>query len=297
MSLVRLRTFTEVYRQRSISGAARALNLTQPAVSQHIAGLEQAVGRALFKRSPQGVLPTLAADELALDIGDKLDAAESALSSARARSMDISGVIQLVGHADFVAEKLIFQLTPLLEAQMKIRLHTGNGDTVVNMLLEGHCDLGISAHPILDSRLKSEKVYTSEVMPVASPDVAAAINQANDFASAVRNTPLLAYDLELSLIELWLNKNKVGAEGIVPAVVSQDLRAQRNLLLQGFGWSVMPEFLCQPYLKKGELVSITSPIGTHDIHYYLVWLPESLKKVRVAHARQTLIHHLSQYLL
>ncbi|MFM9625973.1 LysR family transcriptional regulator [Streptomyces turgidiscabies] len=40
MSLSRLRTFVEVYRQRSISGAARALNLTQPAVSQHIAVLK-----------------------------------------------------------------------------------------------------------------------------------------------------------------------------------------------------------------------------------------------------------------
>lgn len=91
MSLTRMRTFIEVYRQCSISGAARALNLTQPAVSQHIAGLEVAVGRPLFERSPTGVTPTAAAEALAMDIGDKLDAAEAALASARARSMDISG--------------------------------------------------------------------------------------------------------------------------------------------------------------------------------------------------------------
>ncbi len=47
MSLARLRTFIEVYRQRSISGAARTLNLTQPAVSQHIAGLEMSIAPAV----------------------------------------------------------------------------------------------------------------------------------------------------------------------------------------------------------------------------------------------------------
>ncbi|MFX4315554.1 LysR family transcriptional regulator, partial [Enterobacter sp. 63] len=77
MSLVRLRTFIEVYRQRSISGAARALNLTQPAVSQHISGLEVAVGRPLFERQAHGVVPTAAADDLAADIGNSLDTAES----------------------------------------------------------------------------------------------------------------------------------------------------------------------------------------------------------------------------
>jgi len=54
--------------------------LTQPAVSQHIAGLEVAIGRPLFERSSSGVEPTSTADELAMDIGDKLEVAEAALA-------------------------------------------------------------------------------------------------------------------------------------------------------------------------------------------------------------------------
>ena len=37
MSLLQLRTFVEVYRRRSLSEAARAIGITQPAASQHIA--------------------------------------------------------------------------------------------------------------------------------------------------------------------------------------------------------------------------------------------------------------------
>jgi DNA-binding transcriptional LysR family regulator len=238
------------------------------------------------------VEPTSAAEELAMDIGDKLDAAEAALASARARSMDISGVLQIVGHADFMAEILSEQMLPLLESGVNIRMHTGNGSMVSSMLLEGHCDLGISAHPVIDDRLKSERIYTSRVLPVAAPNVVERILSAEDFATAVRAEPLLAYNLELSLIEPWLIKNQISVASLVPAVVSQDLRSQRKLLAKGFGWSVMPEFLCQEQITRGELMEIPSPVGTREIHYFLIWSPSALRQVRVAHARQTLLSEL-----
>lgn len=294
MSLVRLRTFIEVYRQRSISAAARSLNLTQPAVSQHIAGLEVALGRPLFERLATGVEPTSVADELAIDIGDKLDMAEAALASAKARSMDVAGVLQIVGHADFISEILSGQLLPLLESGIKVRMHTGDGAFVTSMLLEGHCDLGISAHPVFDSRLKSEKIMTTNVLPVACPAVAEKIMQAPDFFSALEKEPMLAYNLELSLVDNWLAKNNFKLKRLIPALVSQDLRAQRNLLSNGFGWALMPEFLCAKQIENNELVEIISPVGTCEIHYYLIWSPSALRQVRVAHARQTLLQGLRE---
>ena len=268
------------------------LNLTQPAVSQHIAGLEIAIGHPLFERLATGVTPTSAADELALDIGDKLDLAEAALASAKARSMDVAGVLQFVGHADFIAEVLSEQILPLLEAGIRVRMHTGDGAFVNNMLNEGHCDLGISAHPVLDSRLTSEKIMTSRALPVASPLVAQRIIDAPDLATAIATEPMLAYNLELSLIDNWIVKNKLKSDRLIPAVVSQDLRAQQKMLSQGFGWSVIPEFLCAEQIEKNELVEIPSPIGTCELHYYLIWSPSALRQVRVAHARQTLLQGL-----
>jgi DNA-binding transcriptional LysR family regulator len=56
-----LRTFTEVARDGSLSGAARRLGLTQPTVGRHIDALEAALGLTLFTRSPRGLTPTPAA--------------------------------------------------------------------------------------------------------------------------------------------------------------------------------------------------------------------------------------------
>ncbi|MDP5253078.1 MULTISPECIES: LysR family transcriptional regulator [unclassified Vibrio] len=294
MSLVRMRSFIEVYRQRSLSRAAKALNLTQPAVSQHITGLEIAVGKPLFERTSSGVEPTAAGKELAFDIGDKLDMAEAALANARSRSMDLSGVLQIVGHADFMAEILSEPLLPLLTSGMKVRMHSETGIMIKNMLLEGHCDLGITAYPVLDERLRSERIYTSRVLPVASKAVAERIAGAKSLAQGLSEEHLLSYNLELSLIETWLKKNKLSLESLTPSLVNLDFRAQRNILIQGFGWSVMPDFLCREQIKNGDLVELPSPHGTHEIDYFLIWLPSALRQVRVSHARQTLLNLIRQ---
>jgi DNA-binding transcriptional LysR family regulator len=56
--LRRLRTFFEVVRDGSLSGAARRLGLTQPTVGRHIDALEDALGLTLFTRSPRGLTAT-----------------------------------------------------------------------------------------------------------------------------------------------------------------------------------------------------------------------------------------------
>ncbi|WP_142390787.1 helix-turn-helix domain-containing protein, partial [Klebsiella pneumoniae] len=55
------RTFLAVLQEGSLSGASRTLNITQPTAGRHIAGLENALGQALFTRSQTGLLATDAA--------------------------------------------------------------------------------------------------------------------------------------------------------------------------------------------------------------------------------------------
>ena len=292
--LTRLRTFVEVYRQRSISGAARTLDLTQPAVSQHIASLETAIGRTLFERHPHGVNPTPAGDELASDIADRLDLAEAALASARARSAAMAGTVRIVGHADFLSEVVAPQLVPLLEDGLRVRMETADLDGVITALVDGHCDLGISAFPIGDRRLSSELVHTEPLIAVAAPSVAARIATAPDQAIAVSAEPVLAYNIERSLIDEWLETNGLFRQPVSPALIAPDLRGLRALLAVGFGWSVLPIYLCAGELARGELVEIPSPIARTINSYFLVWSPAALRQPRIAYARRTLIQRLQQ---
>jgi DNA-binding transcriptional LysR family regulator len=64
LEIALLRSFVTAVRAGSISRAATALGQTQPALSQQLRKLERTVGRPLLHRSPSGVAPTRAGEEL-----------------------------------------------------------------------------------------------------------------------------------------------------------------------------------------------------------------------------------------
>jgi DNA-binding transcriptional LysR family regulator len=64
LDLKLLQSFREVAVRRSFSAAAEALSFTQPAVSQHVARLEKALGAPLLVREPRGVALTPAGEAL-----------------------------------------------------------------------------------------------------------------------------------------------------------------------------------------------------------------------------------------
>jgi DNA-binding transcriptional LysR family regulator len=74
-----LRLFDAVYRARSVSRAAEALGLTQPAASHGLGRLRLLLQDALFTRAPGGVAPTPRADRLAVAVQSALGTLEDAL--------------------------------------------------------------------------------------------------------------------------------------------------------------------------------------------------------------------------
>ena len=83
----------------SVSLAARAVNLTQPAVTQGIAKLEAQLGLPLFERHPGGMTPTEAAARLA----PRLEAALRLIGSNRATAAQIRAFVALARAGSYAA--------------------------------------------------------------------------------------------------------------------------------------------------------------------------------------------------
>src|SRR5690554_2642424 len=75
-----LRVFDAVARERHVTRAAQRLNLSQPAVSNALNRLRQALGDELFLRRPGGVEPTEFAAALAAPVAEVLDRLRETLS-------------------------------------------------------------------------------------------------------------------------------------------------------------------------------------------------------------------------
>lgn len=78
-------------RHGSVTRAARAINLTQPALTQAIAGLEASLGVTLFERSAQGMAPT----EPALLIAPRAEAAIEHIGSPRVTGTQVRALLAL----------------------------------------------------------------------------------------------------------------------------------------------------------------------------------------------------------
>lgn len=106
------RSFLGVLTEGSLSGAARALGLTQPTVGRHIASLEKSLGLALFTRSQAGLIPT----EAALALKPHAEAMESTAAAleraAASQGEGVQGVVR-VSASDVVGVEV---LPPVIEA-------------------------------------------------------------------------------------------------------------------------------------------------------------------------------------
>ncbi|QOV33226.1 LysR family transcriptional regulator [Streptomyces ferrugineus] len=107
MNIEGLRYARAVSATKSFSAAARAYGVTQPALSNGIARLEQELGVTLFERSPRGVRPTADGTRILPMIDRALDALDAVVAEARRLARPASdtirmGVSPLIG-ADLVA--------------------------------------------------------------------------------------------------------------------------------------------------------------------------------------------------
>ncbi|KAG1435274.1 hypothetical protein G6F57_021196 [Rhizopus arrhizus] len=89
------RSFLAVLTEGSLSGAARALGLTQPTVGRHISALETALNQVLFTRSQVGLLPTEAAESLR-GYAEAMRSTAAALERAAAgHGTGVSGTVRI----------------------------------------------------------------------------------------------------------------------------------------------------------------------------------------------------------
>ncbi len=106
------RSFLAVLREGSLSGAARALGLTQPSLGRHIDALEQALGATLFTRAPDGLRPTAMARELQPCAEAMATASQHAARVASGGEHETRGTVRLTASQFIGGEVLPALLAP-----------------------------------------------------------------------------------------------------------------------------------------------------------------------------------------
>lgn len=176
MDLRRLEHFLAVADHGTVTAAALALHVAQPALSQSIKSLERDLGVELFER--RGRRLALTPDGKAL-----LDPARRVLADLAAARAAVAGVIGLsAGRLDVaVHDGLAAGLAGPLAAfhrrhsAVPVRVHTGRDeDEIVRYVVDGRCELGIGYLPVRHPGLAVRELGTQELLLALPPGVAEA---------------------------------------------------------------------------------------------------------------------------
>jgi DNA-binding transcriptional LysR family regulator len=171
--VVELRAFCAAASLGSIGEAARAMGVSQPAMSKRLRQLEGLVGERLFERSARGVTLTPAGLRLHAAAMQLLASADTVKAVIK-RDAELVHPVRIVSNPS-IAELRLPELLADLAARrngLAAELVTANAGLARELVSEGRCDLGIVALdpyvPAYDG-LEERVVWRDEVV-VLVPD-------------------------------------------------------------------------------------------------------------------------------
>lgn len=289
-SLERLRALREVARQGGFSAAARALGLTQPAVSNHVRLLEQQLGVKLVERIGKTARPTREGETLIAASARAFAEIDRAMDEIARSNAAISGPLVLATGATATAHLLPPVMADLRTRHPGIDLSvlTGNTADMIPGLLDGSIDLGLLTAPVRDRHLRSRFFFRDRLVCIAPPGQAPT-------AKAIRprdleGRQLFLYDRGGSIrraADAWLDaadRTRIRVASIGSA------EAQTAFAAAGLGWSIVSEIVARDAGTAGRVdLRLLQPPLSRDL--VLVWRADRATRPVIAAALDVFSSH------
>ncbi len=124
LSEAQLEAFYGVAVEGSFTRATHVLNLSQPALTRRIQGLEEALEITLFDRTPQGVALTEAGHKLLLYVKTKRALESEALADLRGakEAGELGGLIRIAGHSSIIEPVVMPAIAPFLKVNPSVQI-------------------------------------------------------------------------------------------------------------------------------------------------------------------------------
>lgn len=272
MTLEQLRIFVAVAERLHFTRAARALNLTQSAVSAAIAALEARHAVALFDRVGRHVELTAEGAAFLDEARDVLRAATQATEALE----ELSGLGR--GHVALMGSQTVgnYWLPPLIHRfrgrypGVKVTLAIGNTSQVADATLSGLADLGFVEGAVDAPALRSRSVAHDRLVLAVGTAHRWAAEQAVD-AESLRRLPWVLREPGSGTrvaTEALLASYGLGLADITVAFEAPSNEAVRAALEAGAGASVLSLLAAETGMKAGTLRA--APCALPGRHFSLL---------------------------
>lgn len=268
ITLQQLEAFVVLVEERSFSGAARRLLLSQPSLSKHIKNLEIFVDCTLINRSRDGVSLTDEGEVLLGHARKMLKLREEARERIASLRDTASGHVS-IGTSTIPSTYIIpAMLKGLMKLHPDIHVHIHSGDSgdVVEMVLNSRVEIGFIGRPAQDARLVSEPVWSDELVLVAGEETAPGSGGPLGIEDILREPFILREKGSgtRAVLEDYLKKQGLPPlSRFTPVCELGSSEAVKEAVISGLGISILSIHAVKRELKSGLLRRI--PLGLPKI--------------------------------
>lgn len=279
-SLVGLRFFEESARQLSFNRAARALYVTQGAVSRQVRQLEQSLGVKLFERDQRGVRLTPAGVVLNASVAEAFDAIERgtrALAGASGRKRLIMCLPPTFA-TQWLSPRLNLLAVELPGVELSLRTQPSDAC---------HCAIRFGREPLAEGH--SELLMTERHALVGSAPLAG-----QDVETLLERLPALHVlhdDIRLDLWPNWLAAAKLPQRLAGNGIEFSNLEQAIHAAKRGVGLAVVDLNMIVDELAEGVLVKMSDVEVSGPFGY---WLDVPSRNMDSAHVSAVAAWLLSQ---
>lgn len=244
MNLRHMEVFNAIMRTGSVTGAARALNVTQPAVSAVLKHCESQLNMKLFTRVSGRLQPTAEAKAIFPDIAaifgrvDAVNALTQDLAGGRLGTLSIAAAFPIANGylakavATFIAD----------QPKVRVALQSLTSPQVLDRVINREVELGIAYEPVVSSEVETKVLMRAGIACVMRSDHPLA-----------RRKEVAVHDLERYSIITYLPQalfrryvdRALSAAGIVPNITAQVGLSLTGIMLARYGAGIA---LVEPFL-------------------------------------------------
>lgn len=256
MLIAGLEGFVEVARTRNVSRAARALFITQPALTARLQRLEEDLGARLFVRTPRGMRLTEAGEAFLPHAHRALGALADGRRLVNAVEGGGAGRLTL-GAAPALSTYVlpgILRRFAVGHPRIQVSVRTGHSEEILQLLLNEAIDLGL-VRALRHPEIVSTPLYQDRLVLVVRP--------AHPFAARgrilleeVAREQLVTFDRASSYTEVT---NALFRDaGVQPAGVMEldNTEAAKKMVQAGFGVALLPQTAVAAELDAGDLRAV-----------------------------------------
>ncbi|MFT5759560.1 MAG: DNA-binding transcriptional LysR family regulator [Alteromonadaceae bacterium] len=286
--------FAEVATQQSFTLAAKKLGMSKSAISQHVSRLEQDIGQQLLSRHTRGMALTTVGEKLLARCELLRGQVELVYDELNQSKTVPSGKFALtIPHAceeDIVlpALKQLLIEFPLLQIELHVT------DDALD-LIENNLDLAIYSGDLKDSNYRALPLGIANEVFCASPRYLQRNSRLTELEELTEHN-VIAITWQDSPWNIYEN-NKLTEKYSLPLTFfckTNTLSSALKMAVQDMGVVLLPEFVIQSSLAKGDLVRVLPQYRGRVWPFYLVHRFQGEKPIHITRFYHLLQHYFSR---